>query len=121
MAKKIIGYQIVSKNEPEMPEGLWSFEIFVALEDAREYLETEVRPEERDKYTIISIREDDIEDPYFILPKNKEMSKQFGFTIRNSKNKQFPYYVECCDECMTLEEIQEKAAHIRKHLCWQNM
>lgn len=50
------------------------------------------------------------------LKKNKELSGKFGFDIYDSQNKYFPYYVKCCDECMTIEEIEERAESIRWHL-----
>ena len=40
------------------------------------------------------------------MEKNEKLSKEYGLTIYNSQNKQFPYFVEEWDECFTEDEIK---------------
>lgn len=43
---------------------------------------------------------------------NTKMSAEYGLTIYDSENAQFPYFVQEWDECFTEEEIRE---NIRDH------
>ena len=60
--RKIIGYQITNTQD-EIPEGLFSFQIFKTSEQAFNY----AREHLTDKYWFIrQIREGDIEEPTYI-------------------------------------------------------
>jgi len=59
--KKIIGFQIVDKTQ-NIPEGFYSFEVFVHMDDVLE----ELQQLQNKKWLIEPIFEGDIEDPTFI-------------------------------------------------------
>jgi len=65
MAKrKIVGYQITNTQD-EIPEGLFSFQIFKTAEQAFNYAREHLKSE---KYWFIQqIREGDIEEPTYIV------------------------------------------------------
>lgn len=64
--KKIIGYQIVGEGDNnEIPTNLFSWQIFRDWQKAHEYAKTHENEMPRD-YTIVSIYDDDIEDPSYI-------------------------------------------------------
>ena len=61
--RKIVGYQITNTQD-EIPEGLFSFQIFKTAEQAFKYAQEHLKPE---KYWFIQIiREGDIEEPTYI-------------------------------------------------------
>ena len=61
--RKIVGYQITNKN-CDVPDGLWSFQIFKTAEQAYKYAREHLTHE---KYFFVQqIREGDIEEPTYI-------------------------------------------------------
>ena len=78
MAKKVIGYQITNDKQ-EIPNGLFSFQIFKTAEEAFKYarehkLNKELKPEDcwfkelipEGCWFIQQVREGDIENPTYI-------------------------------------------------------
>lgn len=66
MTKKVIGYQIVGKNH-ELPNGLFSFQIFGTPREAYSYWRHNCLKFGRlPKFHITAVREGDIENPIYI-------------------------------------------------------
>ena len=63
--KKVIGFQLTNRNH-ELPNGLWSFNVFKTLRETADYYRSH-RSELRNRGFFISIvREGDIEEPIYI-------------------------------------------------------
>ena len=81
MAKKVIGYQITNIQD-EIPEGLFSFQIFNTAEQAHKYaekhgLKRSINPDKG--WFIQQVREGDIEEPTYIGSEKKKYNVTFYY------------------------------------------
>lgn len=63
--KKIIGYQIVDLDTHKYPDGMFSFEVIVNIEDVHQELIT-LREKDDTNWIIMPIFEDTVENPELV-------------------------------------------------------
>ena len=116
MAKKVLGYQIVNA-EGNIPDGLYSFQVFKAAEDAFRYL----REHELNRgvpieqcWFVQEYYEGDIEDPTYI-ENDKKKVKKFQVTLYYHTNVTVEVFAENEQEAKTNAYI-EAAYHSQELL-----
>lgn len=110
MAKKVIGYQITNRNQ-DIPEGLYSFQIFKTAEQAFEYareykLNKGLKSE--DCWFIQQVHKGDIENPTYIGGEKKK----YRVTLYYHTNLTVSVEAESEEEALALAQFEsEKSCH----------
>ena len=113
MAKKVIGYQITNAKQ-EIPDGLYSFQIFKTAEQAFEYvrehkLKKGIKPE--DCWFIQQVREDDIEKPIYIDGEGENIGsekKKYNVTFYYHTNLTVSVEAKSKEEALALAEAESE-------------